>query len=463
MSSSLLPGAAAAPLPPGPRRRFPGQLMYMLNRDRLTFLRELATYGDVAHVKLGPQQLFLLGHPDLVKEVLVTQNRNFTKGRGLERAKRLLGEGLLTSEGDFHLRQRRLAQPAFHRERVAGYAQVMAAYAHRTQARWQDGATLDAAEEMMGLTLAIAGKTLFDADVEGEAGEIGEALTAALELFSLALFPFAEVMDKLPLPWTRRFNRARARLDATIYRIIASRRASGEDRGDLLSMLLLAQDTEGDGGRMTDEQLRDEVMTILLAGHETTANALAWTWYLLSRHPEAEAALHAEVDAVLLGADGAPRLPTMADLPRLPYARAVFAESLRLYPPAWVVGYRAIGDCEIGGYHVPARSLCVMSQFIIQRDPRWFPDPERFDPGRWTTEHAERPRFAYFPFGGGPRQCIGEQFAWAEGILALATIAREWSLHVAPGHDVTPNPVFTLRPKDGVPVTVHRRHTRALS
>jgi cytochrome P450 len=438
--------------PAGPRARWFGEHVLALKRNRLEFLQRMARYGDVAHVRIGPQPVYLFRHPDAIKEILVTQHRNFIKGRGLQRAKRLLGQGLLTSEGAVHLRQRRLAQPAFHRQRIAGYAGTMAAYAVRTAERWRDGAELDIADEMMRLTLAIAGKTLFDADVENEAEEIGESLTAALEMFSLALLPGAELMDRLPLPHTRRFNRARARLDAVVYRMIDERRASGVDRGDLLSMLMLARDVEGDGSGMSDEQVRDEAMTILLAGHETTANALAWTWDLLGRHSEVEARLHAEVDAL------GPAPLGMDDVARLPYTRMVLAESMRLYPPAWVVGYRALEECTIAGWRVPARALCVMSQFIVHRDPRWYPEPERFDPERWTPDRqAERPRFAYFPFGGGPRQCIGEQFAWTEGVLALAEIARRWRIRPTRLTMAEPYPVFTLRPRNGVPARLERR------
>lgn len=449
--------AAAPPIrqsavPEGPRARWFGEHVLALKRNRLEFLQRMARYGDVAHVRIGPQPIYLFRHPDAIKDILVVQHRNFTKGRGLQRAKRLLGEGLLTSEGALHLRQRRLAQPAFHRQRIAAYATTMAAYSARSAERWRHGMELDIAEEMMRLTLAIAGKTLFDADVESEAEEIGDALTAALEMFSLALLPGTELLDRLPLPHTRRFNRARSRLDAVVYRMIHERRAAGEDRGDLLSMLMLARDVEGDGAGMSDEQLRDEAMTILLAGHETTANALAWTWDLLGRHPDAEARLHAEVDALGSATLG------MEDVARLPYTRAVLAESMRLYPPAWVIGYRAVNACTVAGWSIPARALCVMSQFIVHRDARWFPDPERFDPGRWTDDRqAERPRFAYFPFGGGPRQCIGEQFAWTEGVLALAEIARRWRVRPLRPALAEPYPVFTLRPRDGVPVRIERR------
>jgi cytochrome P450 len=317
-----------AAYPPGPVTRFPAKHIFSMGRDLLGFFRRLEReYGDIAHFQVNRKHhTYLLSHPDLIRDVLVTQQKNFMKGRGLERAKRLLGNGLLTSEGEFHLRQRRLAQPAFHRQRVAAYADVMSRYAARVCAPWRDGETLDVSREMMRLTLAIAAKTLFDADVESESAEIGEALTTALDAFSIAILPYSELLDHLPLPRIRGFERARATLDATIYRIIEERRRSGEDRGDLLSMLLLARDEEGDGGRMTDEQLRDEAMTIFLAGHETTAIALSWTWYLLSQHPDVERRLHAEVDAVLREADGPHRLPSADDVPHLDYARRVLAE-----------------------------------------------------------------------------------------------------------------------------------------
>ena len=451
--------------PPGPRRRYPGEFTVALARDPIGFLTRLARdHGDVAAFTMAGQPMLFVNHPDLVREVLVTKQRSFYKGRGLERAKRLLGEGLLTSEGEFHRRQRRLAQPAFHRQRVAAYGDVMAAYAARTGERWRHGATLDVADEMMRLTLAIVGKTLFDADVEGEAREIGEALTESFKSFTYAVLPFGELLDRLPLPPTIRFNRARARLDATIYRMIDERRRSGADRGDLLSMLLLATDAEGDGTAMSDEQLRDEAMTIFLAGHETTSNLLTWTWYLLSQHPDAERRVHAEVDAVLgppaerASDTGEPRLLGADDLPRLPYTRLVLAESMRLYPPAWIIGRRAIVEVEVGGYAVAPRTIVLMCQYVGHRDARWFPDPERFDPERWTPEAAAaRPKFSYYPFGGGARVCIGEQFAWMEGTLLLATLAHRWRLRLAPGHPVALQPIITLRPKFGMRMMVERR------
>jgi cytochrome P450 len=449
------PGVLRPTQPPGPRRRVPALNALRMGRDPLAFLTGLAAqYGDIARVPLGAETLYLFNHPDLVRDVLVTNHRNFHKGRGLERAKMLLGSGLLTSEGEFHLRQRRLAQPAFHRQRVAAYGATMASYAAVRRDRWKNGETLDVHKEMMALTLAIVGKTLFDADVEHEAAEIGAALATTFEAFHFGFFlPFGELLEHLPLPATLRFRKARARLDATIYRMINERRQSGADRGDLLSMLLLAQDTEGDGGGMTDLQLRDEAMTIFLAGHETTANAMTWTWYLLSQHPDVESRLHAEIDAALGG-----RLPTTDDLAALPYTRMVLAESMRLYPPAWIIGRRALGPFEASGYEIPARSIILASQYVTHRDARWFPEPERFDPERFTPERqAERPKFAYFPFGGGPRVCIGEQFAWMEGILLLATIAQRWRLRLVPGHPVALQPIITLRPKHGMKMTVGAR------
>jgi len=441
---------------PGPRQRYPGEFALAVVRRPLELFEELAhLHGDVAGIRIASQPVVLVSDPERIRDVLVTHGRMFHKGRGLERAKMLLGEGLLTSEDELHLRQRRLAQPAFHRARIAAYAETMATYAARRSEKWRDGERLDVAREMAAYTLAVVGKTLFDADIEGEAHEIGEALGAAIDAFNLSVLPFGELLEKLPIPTTLRFRRGRERLDATIYRLIAERRASGEDRGDLLSMLLLAQDSEGDGAGMSDRQLRDEAMTLLLAGHETTANLLTWTWYLLSQHPDVEAALHAEVDAVpaeQLGAD---------DLARLPFTRAVLTESMRLFPPAWIIGRRAMEPYRIGDHELPARTIVLTSQWVVHRDPRWWPEADRFLPARWmpggSALDATRPKFSYFPFGAGTRVCIGEQFAWLEGTLALATMARRWRLRLVPGTPVVPQPVVTLRVRGGLPMTAHAR------
>jgi len=422
-------------------------------RDPLTFLDGLAKRGDVVRFKMGPQQIYLLNHPDYIRDVLVTNNRNFVKSRGLEMAKKFLGESLLTSEGEFHRRQRRLAQPAFHRQRINAYAEVMTEYAVKTRRRWRADETLDISQEMMRLTLGIVGKTLFDADVESEASEIGAALTQVMQLFERITNPLAALLDKLPLPSNLRWLKAKQRLDTTIYRIINEHRASGVDRGDLLSMLLMAQDEEGDGGSMTDAQLRDEAMTLFVAGHETTANALTWTWYLLSQHPDVEAKLHEEIDAVLNG-----KVPAANDVAKLRYTEMVLAESMRLYPPAWTMGRRALTDYQVGGFVIPANSIVLMSPWVMHHDARFFPEPFEFDPERWTSEAREsRPKFSYFPFGGGPRVCIGEQFAWMEGVLLIATIAQRWKMRLAPGQVVEPKPMITLRPKYGMRMIVEAR------
>jgi cytochrome P450 len=344
-------------------------------------------------------------------------------------------------------------QPAFHRDRISSYASVMTDYADRVQRGWQDGSTIDAAQEMNRLTLLIVGKTLFDADVESHAKNVGTALTAVMGSFWMTMLPFFDVMEHLPLPAFRRSRKARAELDAIIYGMIEERRKNPSDRGDLLSMLLMAQDEEAGGAGMTDQQVRDEAMTIFLAGHETTANALAWTWYLLSGAPDVEARLHEEVDRVLGG-----RLPTLADIPNLPYVEQVVTESMRLYPPAWIIGRRAIEEFTVREYTVPARSVVVMSPYVLQRDERFFTEPERFHPERWTPAFkASLLPFAYFPFGGGARRCIGESFAWMELILVMSTLAQRWRMRLVPGHPVVPQPVVTLRIKNGLKMTLEAR------
>jgi cytochrome P450 len=428
--------------------------LHAFRSNPLGFLIKAAReHGDLVYFRVARQHMYLVNHPDYVREILVTQQNNFLKSRALQRAKVLLGEGLLTSEGQHHLRQRRLVQPAFHRERLAGYASAMLDQAVRVRERWQSGKTMDVSLEMAKLTLSIVAKTLFSADVEREASEIGAAMTASLEMFDLLVMPFSELLVKLPLPAVRRFERGRAVLDATIYRLIRERRASGQDTGDLLSMLLFAHDEEKDGSQMTDEQVRDEALTLFLAGHETTANALTWTWYLLSQHPEVERRLHEELNAVLGGRD-----PELADVPQLKYAEMILAEALRLYPPAWAIGRMVKSAFSLGDMEIPAKSICILSSYMVHHDARWFPEPEKFDPERWTPEAREaRPKFAYFPFGGGARVCIGERFAWMEGVIVMAAIAQKWRLRLAPGQTVEPLPLITLRVKNGLKMTAEPR------
>ena len=425
----------------------PGGALYGLRRDPLGFLTTLArTHGDIVRFRLGDHEpdLFLLNHPDYIREVLVTHDRSFSKWFSIERIKEVLGDGLFVSEGEFHLRQRRLVQPAFHRERIASYADQMTAFAVQLRERWQADAVVDIAREMNWLAMMIVGSTLFGANVGSDAEEIRDALSEILDQFERSILPFADRAD---------FEQAMSRLDAVIYRLIQQRRASGEDRGDLLSMLLLARDSEGDGGGMTDLQLRDEAMTIFLAGHETSANGLAWCWFLLAQHPEIEAQFHDEVDRTLEG-----RLPRMDDVSRLSLTGRIFAEALRMYPPVWAVGRCALQDVQIAGYTLPRGSVAIMSQYVTHHDERWFADPARFDPERWTAEErARRPRFSYFPFSAGSRACLGEAFAGVEGVLCLAALAQKWKLRLVPGHRVTLQPQLTLRARNGIKLRIEPR------
>lgn len=440
--------------PPGPKNPVLLGHLPAFRRNPLTFLsRIVSDYPNLCYFRLGNQHLYFLNHPDLIREVLVTQQSAFRKSRILQRSKILLGEGLLTSEGEYHLRQRRLVQPAFHRDRLAGYATSMSELATRTAGSWSNGDLRDIHQEMARLTLAIVARTLFSADVDADAEAIGESMSAVLGLFQIALLPFSELMVKLPLPITRRFQAAKAQLDRIIYRIIEERRTSSIDTGDLLSMLILAQDEEAGTGGMTDRQVRDEALTLFLAGHETTANALTWAWYLLSQNPRAEAAFHHELDTVL-----GDRPPRFEDLPQLPYTRGVLAESMRLYPPAWAIGRMTLHDISLAGYTIPQNNIVLMSPFITHRDPRFWPDPLAFRPERFSPEkEADRPKFTYFPFGGGSRVCIGERFAWMEGVLALAAIGRQWKLRLHPEQTVEPVAQITLRPRYGMKMQIEYR------
>jgi cytochrome P450 len=439
--------------PPRWRPAYPGQMLLRLLRDPLAHLTDVARLGDVVQLRARGRELtYLVNHPELIRDVLVTNQRNFKKGRALERAKLLLGDGLLTAEGDVHRRQRRMIQPEFHKQHINRYGEAMVALTTRRVQRWTDGQQLDMHAEMAALTLAIAGNTLFGSDVEHESAEIATALDETFTTFMRTFYlPFGDTLLRLPLPSSRRFWRSTERLLASVDRLIAERRASPGEQADLLSLLLRVRDTEGDGAGMTDQQVKDEVLTFFLAGHETTANALAWSWYLLALHPEAADQVAAEAQAL-----GSAPL-TADDYPRLPWTRMVFAESMRLYPPAWAVARRSLGPCDIGGYQIPADALVVMSQWVVHRDARWWPEPDRFDPERWRAPDPDRAKFAYFPFGGGARMCIGEHFAWLEGVLVLATIARDWRMSLAPQARVGTQATITLRPRGGIPLQLHRR------
>lgn len=422
-------------------------------RDRLKFIGKIAEKGDFVHTELGPWQIYFLLNPDLIKEVLVNQARKVQKGIGLQRARRIFGDGLLTSEGELHHRQRRLAQPAFQRQRILSYGTAMVELAARYRDTLFDGQERRMDTDMMRLTLAVVGKTLFDSDIEGDATEVGSAMTSLIHSFNLMLHPLFDYLAKLPLPQIHRIAEMRNRFDRVIYKLIAERRQSGRDQGDLLSMLMAATDTESDGRGMSDVQLRDECLTLLLAGHETTANALTWAFYLLSQNPAVETRLLAEIDRVLAG-----RLPGPEDLPKLAYVEQVFAETLRLYPPAFTIARRNVEPLDLDGFTVPPNAMLVIPIWAVHRSPRYYPDPLRFDPERFTPEaRAARPRFAYLPFSHGPRNCIGEHFAWMEGVLLLATLLQRFQFRIVPDQKIEPQPLLTLRPKYGLRMRVCAR------
>jgi cytochrome P450 len=401
----------------------------LLRRDPLALLERAAREGDVVHVRVPRLDLYVVNRPDLVWDVLATHGGRFTKGPTMQAAKRMLGESLLTSEGEHHRRQRRLIQPLFHHERIATLGPPIRAAGERAAARWGDGDQIDMRVEMARLTLGVVVETLFGSDLRDEdAARVGSALNDVLAQFDRVFSPFLPITEHLPIPATRRFHRARAVFDETIHRMIAERRARGVDGGDLLSLLMRAQDA---GIEMTDEQVRDEAITIFLAGHETTANALTWTWLLLSEHPAARAWFHEGVDD-----------PTVV--------RAVLHESMRLYPPAWAIGRRVIQDHEADGVAIPPGSVVIVSPWLLHRDRRWWRDPAVFDPERWIGPEPTTDRRAFLPFGAGSRMCIGEGFAELEATTLLATIARNWRFDHDPADRVVPQPVVTLRPTGGV-------------
>jgi len=439
------------PLPPGPKPRFLIGNMPLASADPLARFEKWAReYGDVFHYRAAWLPVFFLNHPDYIETVLVTQQQNFLKDRVIQNSRWFLGKGLLTNEGAGWLRQRRLSQPAFHRDRMGLYARTITDFSQQAAARWQEGEVRDLHQEMMELTLRIVAKVLFAVEVGQQTERVSHALNLLMKHSSGIRMILPPVIRYIPLPTLVRMRRAINRLDDTVYEIIRQRRASGQDSVDLLSMLIAARDE--DGSRMSDRQLRDEVMTFLLAGYETTALALSWMWYLLGENPDAEHKLQLELREVLNG-----RSPGFDDLPRLRFADAIVKETMRLYPPAWSVAREAARDVEIAGYRIPAGSNVVMSQWIMHRDARFFPQPLKFDPARWLNGAAQRlPRFAYFPFGGGPRLCIGASFAMMEATLVLAAIAQKFRFRLVPGHPVQPVPSITLRPKYGVKMILHK-------
>lgn len=452
-SQELNAPAASRRAAPGPRGHFLLGNLPELKRDPLALLVRLARdYGDVVRFKAGPVTIYLVTGPAGVQHVLQDNNRNYGKQTiGYQKLRNVLGQGLLTSEGDFWRRQRRIAQPGFHKEKIRRFAEQMVHAAEHMLRRWAErealtpNQPLDIAQEMMRLTLGVVGETLLSLDTIREFDRVSAAVTVSLEHIQRHLFSMVPFAEALPSPKNRLFRRESAYMDQLIYKVIDERRASGKDEDDLLSMLMNARDDETGEG-MSPRQLRDEVITIFAAGHETTANALAWTFYLLSLNPAVARHLRAELHRVLGG-----RAPQYDDLPRLPYAAAVIQESMRLYPPAWVISRNAVGDDVVGGYHVAAGSTVLVSPYVTHRREASWQNPEGFDPERFLGETPSRQhRFDYFPFGGGPRQCIGNSFALMEAQLVLATVAQRFELHLVPGFAVETYPLITLRPKGSI-------------
>ena len=417
-------------------------------------------YGDLVHYTVFGRHIYQLNHPELIEDFLLKDAGKHHRGIVMQRSKTVLGEGLLTSEEPLHMRQRRLAQPAFLRQRIAAYGEVIGQNAVSISQGWKTGLVRDLHEDMLELALRIVGKCLFDLDVQSheEVKKVSTAVDAFMGFLPLAILPFSEQIQRLPLPAMRRIRKGQADLDAIIYGMIRERRQSPGDRGDLLSMLLEAVDTEDSTGRMSDRQIHDECLTIMLAGHETTANALSFALWLLGKHPDVQGRLHEEAAAVL-----GDRVPTADDYARLPYATQIFSETMRLYPPVWVTARTCFEPYEIAGYAIPRGAVLIASQFVVHRDPRFYSDPLRFDPERFAVDKRDgarsRPRFAFFPFAAGSRQCIGEGLAWMEGVLSLAAITRDWrlSLPAEAAGEIALNPAISLRPKHGVPMLVERR------
>jgi cytochrome P450 len=416
------------------------------------YMRCARECGEISTYRIGPRRLVFISHPEFIEQVLVTENRKFIKHYALRLLRPTLGEGLLTSDGNFWLRQRRLMQPAFSKARVESYGPIIVDYTQKMLATWRSGETRDLHADMMQLALSIVSKALLDVDAGGKSHEVGAAIDWIMRDFNSRFQSAVPIPFGIPVPRNFELKRRVRLLESVIQKIIHERRAERRDHGDLLSVLVHARDEQDQTG-MTDRQLRDEVMTLFLAGHETTANLLSWTWYLLATHPDVEAKVLNELDAVLVG-----RLPSAADVPQLTYTEQVLLESMRLYPPAYAMGRESVEECMIGGYQIPARSTVIMSQYVMHRDPRYFDRPDEFDPDRWRDGLSKRlPKYVYFPFGAGPRVCIGNSFAMLEAMLVVATVVPRFQFSLAAGAPVVPWPSVTLRPREGIHVVVSER------
>ncbi len=439
-------------LPPGPKSYPLFGNLFSFRKDPLDFLSTCAQkYGDISHFRIANVNAYLLSDPDFIEYVLVRNSANFIKGRVFRSNHLLLGNGLLTSEGDFWRRQRRLTQPAFHREQIADYAKIITTCTGRMISNWKEGEIHDIYRDMKRLALEIITRILFDVDINSESEKVGTALKVVWEEFTARIQTGLLIPEHLPTPGNIRYQRAVHQLDRIVFRIIRERRSGSRDCKDCLSILLAAQDT--DGSQMTDKQLRDEVMTLFIAGHESTALALTWTWYLLAQNPSVVSQLCAELEGVL----GAQQ-PEMSDLPQLRITENVIKEALRLYPPVWAIPRQSLNECEIGGFKIPAGASLTISQWVMHRDPRYFEEPDEFRPDRWENDLEKRlPSFAYFPFGGGSRQCIAYSLAMVEAVLIIAMLAKNFDFNLLPGHRVEPFPSITLYPRYGLKARISHK------
>jgi cytochrome P450 len=447
---------ASRKIAPGPKGVPILGMLPAASRDRLQMCLDLADMGDVVRFKMGPYLIHFLSDPASAHHVLVDNHKNYDKQwQGYQKLGRAIGDGLLVSNGEFWLRQRRIAQPAFHRDRIAAFADIMARKAERTAERWREHATrgepVEVADEMMRVTLDIIAQTMLSRDIDNDADRIGHAFGWLVRAVGERITRLVEIPLSIPTPENRRFNAQVRTIDALVYGIIAERRRTGADNGDLLSLLMAARD-EDSGEGMSDQQLRDEIMTMFLAGHETTANALTWTFYFLAKNPASGRLLEEELRRELGG-----RTPAYADLPRLAYTRMVLDEAMRLYPPVWIVARRVIADDEIGGFHIPAGSFVFVCPYVTHRHASAWENAEGFDPQRFAANAAALPKGAYIPFGAGPRGCMGRMFSLVEAQLVLATLWQRYRLDLVPTRPVRVEASLTLRPRDGLFMTLHER------
>jgi cytochrome P450 len=453
--------------PPGPSSVFPGKILRSFIRDPINTLTKIAyEYGDISYFKLGRLHVYLINNPDYIEKILIYDHSNFKKGPRLQTAKRVLGEGLVTSEGEYHRRQRKLIQPLFLPKKISSYGAIMTDRALHMIHGWNDGTVLNIHSELLNVTLSIISKSVMNYDMESkQAKEFANAFSITKKYASRLQHPIGHVLDHVPiLPKVSQARAAGKTLDDIVFGLISERRKDREKRkdnnstvaGDLLSKLIQAQGE--DGSTMTDKQLRDEIITILIAGHETTSNALTWTYYLLSQNPKVEQKVFEELDSVLGGNKKEITPASVADLSKLEYLERVFREAMRLYPPVWSMGRFVENEYSLGGYTIPKGSSLIFSQYVMHHNARYYDNPETFDPDRWTEDFKMHlPRFSYFPFGGGIRGCVGEPFAWQEGILLIATISSYWSMRLAPNQHVKLEPSITLNPKNGIKMKLRAR------